>query len=62
MAQAALDADGPTRVGRRVQRGEVLVASLLRELTESAGDIAFGPGREVELKGPSGRLRPLEVE
>ena len=28
--------------------------ALLRELTESAGDIRFDPGREVELKGFAG--------
>jgi len=31
--------------------GEILVSSLLKELTESAGDTAFGEGRQVELKG-----------
>ncbi|KKK95378.1 hypothetical protein LCGC14_2673420, partial [marine sediment metagenome] len=35
--------------------------SLLKELTESAGDIAFGEGREVELKGLSGQHRLFEV-
>jgi hypothetical protein len=62
MTQAVLDADGRTRVGRGAQEGEVLVSSLRREPTESAGDIAFGEGRVVKLKGPSGRLRPLQVE
>ena len=30
---------------------EILVSSLLKELTDSAGDIQFGEAREVELKG-----------
>jgi hypothetical protein len=40
---------------------EILVSSLLKELTESGGDIAFGEGREVELKGLSGSQRVFEV-
>ena len=41
--------------------GEVLVSSLLKELTESTGEFAFGEGREVELKGLSGKHRVYEV-
>jgi len=41
----------------RAQGSEILVLSLLKELTESAGDIAFGDGREVELKGLEGCIR-----
>jgi hypothetical protein len=37
------------------------VSSLLKELTESAGDIQFGDGREVELKGLAGSHRVFEV-
>jgi hypothetical protein len=37
------------------------VSSLLKELTESAGDIEFGEGREVELKGLAGRHRVFQV-
>jgi class 3 adenylate cyclase len=42
------------RIAGQAQGGEILVSSLLKELTESAGDIAFGDGREVELKGLAG--------
>ena len=37
------------------------MSSLLKELTESAGDITFGDGREVELKGLSGLHQLCEV-
>ena len=38
---------------RRV-RGEILVSSLVREIVESRGDLAFGAIRQVELKGLAG--------
>jgi len=50
------------RIAGQAQGGEILVSSLLKELTESGGDIAFGEGREVELKGLSGQHRVFEVE
>jgi class 3 adenylate cyclase/tetratricopeptide (TPR) repeat protein len=49
------------RIAAQARGGDILVSSLLKELTESAGDIAFGEGREVELKGLSGRHRVFEV-
>ncbi len=49
------------RIAGQARGGEILVSSLLKELTESAGDIAFGEGREVELKGLSGSHRLFEV-
>jgi class 3 adenylate cyclase len=49
------------RIAGQAQSGEILVSSLLKELTESASDIAFGEGREVELKGLSGRHRVFPV-
>jgi class 3 adenylate cyclase len=49
------------RIAGQAQGGEILVSSLLKELTESAGDIAFGEGREVELKGLAGTHRVFEV-
>ena len=49
------------RIAGQAQGGEILVSSLLKELTESGGDIAFGEGREVELKGLSGSHRLIEV-
>ena len=42
------------RIAGQASGGEILVSSLLKELTASGGDILFGDGREVELKGLSG--------
>ncbi|HLA19075.1 MAG TPA: adenylate/guanylate cyclase domain-containing protein, partial [Dehalococcoidia bacterium] len=50
------------RVAGQAQGGEILVSSLLKELTESAGEFAFGKGREVELKGLAGTHRVFGVE
>jgi class 3 adenylate cyclase len=50
------------RIAAQAEGGEVLVSSLLKELTESSGDIAFGEAREVELKGLSGSYRLHAVE
>jgi class 3 adenylate cyclase len=52
------------RIAAQAKGGEVLASSLLKELTESSGDIRFGEGREVELKGLSGahRVFPVKVE
>lgn len=41
--------------------GQILVSSLLKERTQSSGGFKFGDGREVELKGLSGRHRVYEV-
>jgi class 3 adenylate cyclase len=49
------------RIAGQAQGGEILVSSLLKELTESGGDIAFGEGREVELKGLTGPHQVFEV-
>ncbi|MEE8370341.1 MAG: adenylate/guanylate cyclase domain-containing protein, partial [Dehalococcoidia bacterium] len=49
------------RIAGQAQGGEILVSSLLKELSESGGDIAFGYGREVELKGLSGQHHVFEV-
>jgi class 3 adenylate cyclase/ketosteroid isomerase-like protein len=49
------------RIADKAKGGQILVSSLLKELTESAGDIAFGDGREVELKGLAGSHRLHEV-
>ena len=38
-----------------------MVSSLLKELTESAGDVRFDERREVELKGMVGTHRVYEV-
>jgi class 3 adenylate cyclase len=49
------------RIAGQASGGQILVSSLLRELTESAGDVEFGEGREVELKGLVGTHRVYEV-
>ena len=52
------------RIAAAARGGEILVSSLLKELTESSGDLVFGPGRDVDLKGFSGsrRVYPLRWE
>jgi class 3 adenylate cyclase len=42
------------RIAGQADGGEILVSSLLKELTSSGGDIEFGESREVELKGLEG--------
>jgi class 3 adenylate cyclase len=49
------------RIAAQAQGGQVLVSSLLKELTESNGEFRFDEGREVELKGLSGRHRVFKV-
>jgi class 3 adenylate cyclase/tRNA A-37 threonylcarbamoyl transferase component Bud32 len=50
------------RIAAQAKGGEILVSSLLKELTQSVGDLRFGKGREVELKGISERQRLFPVE
>jgi len=42
------------RIAGQAAGGEILVSSLLKELTSSGGDIEFGDSRVVELKGLTG--------
>ncbi len=42
------------RIAEQAKGGQILVSSLLKELTESAGDIRFGEARQVQLKGFDG--------
>jgi eukaryotic-like serine/threonine-protein kinase len=42
------------RMAALADGGEIVVSSMLRELTASAGDITFSDGKEVRLKGFSG--------
>ncbi len=49
------------RIAGQAKGGEILVSSLLKELTESAGEFAFDDGRQTELKGLSGRHRVFAV-
>jgi class 3 adenylate cyclase/tetratricopeptide (TPR) repeat protein len=51
-----------SRIADRARGGEILVSSLLKELTDSAGDISFGDGQEVELKGLAGLNRVYQVD
>ena len=50
------------RISSKAQGGQILVSSLVKELTESSGDIRFDDGREVELKGLAGLTRVHGVE
>lgn len=50
------------RVSNAARGGETLVSTLLKGLTESAGDIDFEAGRETERKGLGGRRRLFMVE
>ena len=50
-----------SRIAGKARGGEILVSSLLKDLTESGGDIRFGEERAVELKGLSGNHRVHEV-
>jgi class 3 adenylate cyclase len=49
------------RIAGQASGGEILVSSLLKELTASGGDITFEDGREVELKGLSGTQQVYRV-
>jgi class 3 adenylate cyclase len=42
------------RIAARAHGGEILVSSLIRELTASTGEFAFGDARAVQLKGLKG--------
>ncbi len=50
-----------SRVAAEACGGEVLVSALLRDLTESAGDVRFGEGRDFVLKGLAGTHRVYPV-
>jgi class 3 adenylate cyclase/tetratricopeptide (TPR) repeat protein len=50
------------RIAAQAEGGQILVSSLLKELTQSVGDLRFGKAREVELKGISERQRLFTVE
>jgi class 3 adenylate cyclase len=49
------------RIANQANGGEILVSSLVREIVESSGGLAFGPSREVVLQGLPGEhlLHPL---
>jgi class 3 adenylate cyclase len=50
------------RIAAQARGGEILASSLLKELTESGGDLRFGKAREVKLKGISKTQRVHAVE
>ncbi|MDQ3934467.1 MAG: AAA family ATPase, partial [Actinomycetota bacterium] len=50
------------RIAAKARGGEVLVSSLLKELTEMAAEVRFGEPRELTLKGLSGTYRVHAVE
>jgi class 3 adenylate cyclase/uncharacterized RDD family membrane protein YckC len=49
------------RIADLADPGQILVSSVVKELTESGGDIQFSPPREVELKELTGTYRVFEV-
>ncbi|MEX2159951.1 MAG: AAA family ATPase [Dehalococcoidia bacterium] len=49
------------RIADQARGGEILVSSLLRELTNSAGEFQFDDGRSVDLKGLSSTQRVFRV-
>ncbi|HEX2126945.1 MAG TPA: adenylate/guanylate cyclase domain-containing protein [Thermoleophilaceae bacterium] len=50
------------RIADRARGGEILASSVVKQLTESAGDIRFEQEREVELEGLAGRQLVYRVE
>ena len=50
-----------SRIADQAHGGEILVSSLLKELTDSAGDIRFGEEQEVALKGLAGMNRVYSI-
>ena len=55
------DVNLAARIAGQASGGEILVSSLLKELADSGGDIAFGEPRDVEMKGLSGTQRIFPV-
>jgi class 3 adenylate cyclase len=49
------------RIAAQAQGGEILASALLRELTQSSGDLRFGAERVLELKGIAEPQRVCEV-
>ena len=50
------------RIADRARGGEILASSVVKQLTESAGDIRFEQEREVELEGLAGQQLLYRVE
>jgi len=49
------------RIGSAASGGQILVSSTFKAMTESAGDIRFDQGRDMNLKGLSGSYRVYRV-
>jgi serine/threonine protein kinase/class 3 adenylate cyclase len=49
------------RIAAQAQGGEILVSSMVKELTQSAGDVHFGESHVAELKGLTGKHTLHEV-
>ena len=49
------------RIAAHAAGGQILVSALLKQLAESAGDVAFGAAHEVSLKGISQSQQVVEV-
>lgn len=49
------------RIAGQAQGAQILVSSLLKELTESAGEFQFGEGRGLRLKGLAGYTQVYHV-
>jgi len=50
-----------SRIAGQATGGQILVSALLKELTESAGDLRFGDGHDVKLKGLTGTTRVFPI-
>lgn len=50
-----------SRIAGQAQGGQILVSSLLKGLTESAGEFQFGEGRELGLRGLAGLTQVYQV-
>jgi class 3 adenylate cyclase len=49
------------RIADEARGGEILASSVVKQLTESAGDLRFENGRELELGGLTGTYTVYEV-
>ncbi|MCI0850085.1 MAG: hypothetical protein J4N26_03900, partial [Chloroflexi bacterium] len=55
------DVNLAARIAGQASGGEILVSSLLKELTQAGGDIEFGEPQDVKMKGLSGTQRVFAV-
>ena len=50
------------RIADQARGGEILASSVVKQLTESAGDVRFANERELELDGLSGTYTVYKVD